>query len=33
VVSPAPCVIRDVQYQTPALDQADAAAVAAKKQN
>ena len=32
-VTPGPCIIKDVQYQTPALDQADAAAVAAKKQN
>ena len=31
-VTPGICIIRDVQYQTPALDQQDAAAVAAKKQ-
>ena len=31
-VTPGPCIIKDVQYQTPALDQADAAAAAAKKQ-
>jgi len=29
---PGICIIRDVQYQTPALDQQDAAAAAAKKQ-
>jgi hypothetical protein len=32
-VTPGPCIIKDVQYQTVALDQADAAAAAAKKQN
>ena len=32
VVTPAPCIIKDIQYQTPALDQADAAAAAAAKQ-
>jgi len=32
-VTPAPCVIKDVQYQTVALDQADAAAAAKAKQN
>jgi hypothetical protein len=32
-VTPAPCIIKDIQYQTVALDQADAqAAAAAKKQ-
>ena len=31
--TPGPCIVKDVQYQTPALDQADAAAAAAKKQN
>jgi hypothetical protein len=31
-VTPGPCIIKDVQYQTVALDQADAAAAAAKKQ-
>jgi hypothetical protein len=30
-VTPAPCIIKDVQYQTVALDQADAAAAAATK--
>ena len=30
-VGPNWCVIKDIQYQTPALDQADAAAVAAAK--
>lgn len=30
--SPGICIIRDVQYQTPALDQQDAAAAAARKQ-
>ena len=30
--SPGICIIRDVQYQTPALDQQDAAAAAAKQQ-
>jgi len=30
VVTPAPCIIKDIQYQTAAMDQADAA-VAAKK--
>jgi hypothetical protein len=30
--SPGVCIIRDVQYQTPALDQQDAAAAAAAKQ-
>jgi hypothetical protein len=30
--SPGICIIRDVQYQTPALDQQDAAAAAAAKQ-
>jgi len=30
-VTPAPCIIKDVQYQTVALDQADAAAAAAAK--
>ena len=29
-ITPAPCIIKDVQYQTVALDQADAAAAAAK---
>jgi hypothetical protein len=32
VVTPIPCIIKDIQYQTVALDQADAAA-AAKKGN
>jgi len=32
-VTPAPCIIKDVQYQTVALDQADAAAAAAKAKN
>ncbi len=32
VVSPAPCVIKDIQYQTAAMDQADVAAVAAAKE-
>jgi hypothetical protein len=31
-VTPAPCVIRDIQYQTVALDQADAQAAAAAKE-
>ena len=31
VVSPAPCVIKDIQYQTAAMDQADAAAASAAK--
>jgi hypothetical protein len=31
-VTPAPCIIKDVQYQTVALDQADAAAAAAAKE-
>jgi len=31
-VTPAPCIIKDVQYQTVALDQADAQAAAAAKQ-
>ena len=31
-VTPGPCIIKDVQYQTPALDQTDAAAATAKKQ-
>ena len=31
VVSPAPCIIKDIQYQTAAMDQADAAAAAAAK--
>jgi hypothetical protein len=30
-VTPAPCIIKDVQYQTVALDQSDAAAAAAAK--
>ena len=30
-VTPGPCIIKDVQYQTVALDQADAAAAAAAK--
>jgi len=30
-ITPAPCIIKDVQYQTVALDQADAAAAAAAK--
>jgi hypothetical protein len=30
-VTPGPCIIKDVQYQTVALDQSDAAAAAAKK--
>jgi len=33
VVTPAPCIIRDIEYQTVALDQADAAAAARAKQN
>jgi uncharacterized protein DUF6491 len=33
VVSPAPCIIKDIQYQTAAMDQADAAAAAAKAQH
>jgi len=33
VVTPAPCIIKDIQYQTAAMDQADAAAAAAKKGN
>ena len=33
VVTPAPCIIRDIQYQTAAMDQTDAAAAAAKKGN
>ena len=28
---PGQCIIKDIQYQTPAMDQADAAAAAAKK--
>ena len=32
-VTPGPCIIKDVQYQTVALDQADAAAAAKAKQN
>ena len=32
VVGPNQCVIKDIQYQTPALDQADAEAAAAAKQ-
>jgi len=31
VVTPGPCIIKDIQYQTVALDQADAAAAAAAK--
>ena len=31
-VTPAPCIIKDIQYQTAAMDQADAAAAAAAKQ-
>jgi hypothetical protein len=31
-VTPAPCIIKDVQYQTVALDQADAQAAAAAKE-
>jgi hypothetical protein len=31
-VTPAPCIIKDVEYQTVALDQADAAAAAAAKE-
>ena len=30
-VTPVPCIIKDIQYQTVALDQADAAAAAAAK--
>ena len=30
-VTPGPCIIKDVQYQTAAMDQADAAAAVAKK--
>jgi len=30
VVTPAPCIIKDIQYQTAAMDQADAAAAAKK---
>jgi hypothetical protein len=30
-VNPNPCIIQSVDYQTPALDQADAAAAAAKR--
>lgn len=30
--TPGPCIVKDVQYQTLALDQADAAEAAAKKQ-
>lgn len=33
VVTPAPCIIKDIQYQTAAMDQADAAAAAAKEQH
>ena len=33
VVGPNWCVIKDIQYQTPELDKADAAAVAAAKKN
>ena len=33
VVTPVPCIINDIQYQTAAMDQADAAAAAAKKGN
>jgi hypothetical protein len=32
VVGPNKCIIKDIQYQTPAMDQADAAAAAAAKQ-
>jgi hypothetical protein len=32
-VTPAPCIIKDVQYQTVALDQADAQAAAAKEKH
>jgi hypothetical protein len=31
-VTPAPCIIKDIQYQTAAMDQADAAAAAAAKE-
>jgi hypothetical protein len=31
-VTPAPCIVQSVEYQTPAMDQADAAAAAAAKQ-
>jgi len=31
-VTPGQCIIRDIQYQTPAMDQADAAAAALAKQ-
>jgi len=31
VATPGPCIIKDIQYQTPAMDQADAAAAAAAK--
>jgi hypothetical protein len=31
-VTPAPCIIKDIQYQTAAMDQADVAAVAAAKE-
>jgi len=30
-VTPAPCIIKDIQYQTAAMDQADAAAAAARE--
>jgi hypothetical protein len=33
VVGPNWCIVKDIQYQTPALDQADAAAAAAMKQH
>jgi hypothetical protein len=33
VVTPSPCFIKDIEYQTVAMDQADAAAAAAKKGN
>jgi hypothetical protein len=33
VVTPAPCIIKGIQYQTAAMDQADAAAAAAKEQH
>src|ERR1044071_663509 len=32
VVTPAPCIIKDIQYQTAAMDQQDAAAAAAAKE-
>jgi hypothetical protein len=31
-VTPAPCIIKDIQYQTAAMDQADVAAAAAAKE-